>query len=348
MKTTWIVLIVVITILGTACSGSDAKNGQINEKKGQQIEYRDSIVYQIDTVILRSQKDFEKNHFYSPDRPPKAYEDRYACVMDQKALVFEKRDNSSRVLDTLKFKHPLQLLSGHFYGYDDWVQVEFGKGKIGFVRGTAISEFDVSDYRGKRNYLIRQSKFKPYDDRKISIMIYDQKNPKKVLGVTEIEMKSSYYRANMVQTALKSAENMLCITHFRASCPGTEIREFYRYSHGKMHFVGNSMATGEMGEYTVSTLYLPIRFENGKIRHFSDANPDGVFNWQTGELNHFQLPDSLQSRAAKIAVRVDESGQQIFGKDYQQRYDKEGSPLIKIFNKKVSFYEWNGRKLVKL
>ncbi len=167
------------------------------------------------------------------------------------------------------------------------------------------------------------------------------------LRVTDI-----YYKL-----ALKNINKLIDLEFYNAQCPGTSINVFVGDCGDSLTVIESSFSSGEQTWYDSRIVYLPFKFDNGKILLVANADVTNIFNHQTAELNVFPYPADCGISIEELIVIVNESGEEeeIIENteeasehethDVEPAIDKE--PVLKV-QRSVEYYRWDGYKAVKV
>ncbi len=284
-----------------------------------------------------------------------------ASVFSSSAKVYSKPDTNSIIIESLYFKNPLNLLevgedvkeikteiidsfnvkhSLTTFKIQSWYKISLKSG-IGFIKNSDVSTHTFGDEKGLCNYFFLQ---------KNSCWIYKFDNTKNQF-VDSLELKSfrNDYAKTVEVNSWKNVNILFRSTMTNAYCGGGITTVFVIDANGKLSELirTESSFDDEIPDGHVSNLFLPIKFNQGKVLLILNGDIENVFNTFTGELNISKFPPKLIVPKNEFAVFNDTqiiSQQDMNG---ELLLNTDGSYKTKTIEK-TKYFKWNGFQLTEI
>lgn len=144
---------------------------------------------------------------------------------------------------------------------------------------------------------------------------------------------------------LKDCETLLHYRTYRESCPGGEMHQFVAFTKNGFVEVASCSGEGEGGEYIWETLYLPMRFPNGKVLLVAYADLENIFNIQTADLNTYPYPENAGIPIDQLIVKTNEFTVPLLDEDGNDQYDEHGSKKVRVDHDPPVYYRWDGKEV---
>lgn len=227
----------------------------------------------------------------------------------------------------------------------------------GYIRFEDVIPFHISDYTTGTNYYI----WKNIENGQWSETTYVVKDGGRDSSKTDtlIVTNTPYFvrvNENYTNSALTKLKGMIILEFYNAQCPGTYVNVFVGNCGDSLTVIESSFSSGEEGWYDSKVVYLPFRFENGKVLLVDNGDVKNIFNQQTGELNVFPYPADCGIPIEELIVIVNESGEEDVTETAEKVSEQETvetetaidkEPILKI-QRSVEYFRWNGYHPVKV
>ena len=295
-------------------------------------------------IKVRSMADIERTEFlFAHPNELAAYRQPSYGVAVPWARIYDSRDSNAVLIDSLPFRTYLPRVSTDRQTY----AVEYGNGKKGFLHPTDIYEYKVYAYEHHLEFLAGFSKATPYSKREVTIQVVSSKDRKQIISRHTLPLTLPYFHIKRAACALKGVDVLLVYSSNNASCPGTTKQIFLAFQQGKLKEITSTFSMGEEGDYNYQKIYFPARFENGKVVMLQDGNLQNIFNYVTGELNTFTVPEEIDIPLDDLVIVESESAHTEFDEDGRPVVDEKGNYAL-VKSGGITYYRWDGNKLTNI
>ena len=143
----------------------------------------------------------------------------------------------------------------------------------------------------------------------------------------------------------RNSRYFFCYRTYMESCPGTTSWEYIIDTGEKLMQVAVGFSEGEADYSNETSVYLPMRFGNGKILLVKNADVTNIFDSETASLNTLPYSESIGVKIENMVVI--KSDDYIYSTDDDKEVirDKFGYLKIKSNEKSINYFEWDGQKL---
>jgi hypothetical protein len=353
--------LITLTILSllTSCSLEPTHHPSSNQevRVDTVIIVRDSLVFPPpDTTLLMDIPAVNQCVFpeYFPNKKGQKYEGTLG-TWKAKTYVYDSSSTNSKIIDTLDINTPLRITGwGERFSKVEYSKhVKFGRAKrmIGYVDPVDMYTQKIRENALGLDYLFSIEKQGGYHETTVKINGLKRRTNEQVCTVSISDGSDSHWASPVMSTTLKNVESMVHIGFGRrGSCPGVVDDRFYYFDgvDPEMKKITSCGSTGEAGYYDALMAYFPVKFNSGKVLLVHNADLQNIFNTESGALNVFEYPDSINVPIEELVVMKHEVAEPHFDRNNQPMYYKNGQNKMKITERSVTYFRWNGKRLIEL
>ncbi|MFN0032179.1 MAG: hypothetical protein ACKVOR_08485 [Flavobacteriales bacterium] len=288
------------------------------------------------------------------------HEGNYLIYADM-ALVYCSPENNALVLDSLSFNTMVKVNERIKSSQLDTIfQTEIGNGKKTILdifhkevgewyriehekRGAYIKKEDVAIWNIP-GFLAGRKRIENFDTIELSSIdsTDEHKSDKRFL----FDYLSHGFELEAVNfNGLKDCEVLIHYRTYRESCPGGEMHQFVAFTNDGFKEVASCSGEGEGGEYIWETVYLPMRFPNGKVLLVAYADIENIFNIETAELNTYPYPEKLGVPIDQLIVKTNEFTVPLLDEEGNDQYDEYEMRRVRVDHDPPIYYRWNGKEV---
>jgi hypothetical protein len=293
-------------------------------------------------VKLRSVRDIENRQFWRLDAemPARTWENKWISEND---VPFYRRPDSASI-GKLWFQTQLKIIDPQ--EIQGRVKVELEGGYIGYVDRDKIYDFQVSDIAPWDHFFLVFRK--PPSESKVGQFQIKacEMRTHQVIATHTLPTNSPHPKMILSDCALKNASRLFTIWETSSQAPRSTQFSFMGYGNSQFRNIISGYALQEGNEYRYQTTYFPQRKDNGRILMVPNGFFDS-FNWQTGKLDNFEVPDSIQIPLDELVVQVTEKGRLLEEDSQTKSLHPNPDAKVWITTSEVEYFRWNGEKLVK-
>ena len=166
------------------------------------------------------------------------------------------------------------------------------------------------------------------------------------LNIGAIDYYNHFYLADVYNTALKNMPNLLHLYwHHGESCPESEGNVFIADVNGKMSEILSSSNTGEGGFYESTKVYIPIKFNKGKVLLVENGDSQNMLDSYSGTLKTIAYPKDCGIPIEQLVVVIEEDAEGKTDAEGNFIEDKHKEIVMEITHKIIRYYKWDGKKL---
>lgn len=176
----------------------------------------------------------------------------------------------------------------------------------------------------------------------------------KILESLSLPSEGTHFIKEISTSTLISKKNeygkntLLVYTTSLEACPGTTVDCFMIDTGKKLVLLAQGLSQGEEGWSQSSTVFVPMKFENGKVMLVARGDIENIFNNNTAELNTFPYPTSINVPIENLIVVKNADEEYEFDKDENLVTNKDGSYKLSSSKYSTEFYSWDGVNLLKI
>jgi hypothetical protein len=262
-------------------------------------------------------------------------------------FVYNSTAKDALVIDTLPFRTPVNILAdypGHFL-------ICSPEGKQGFVKTTDLYLHEVFWGLKSCTYLLGITEYgtdDPMQCGRSKLRVMKVNRHDSILDVYTDSIRGKFYSVELIyNNALKKSEAVLRISYDCYSGQGVDVNHFL-IDNGKIGRLTLQTNTGDGGSADISRAYLPVRLDNSKKVVLAQ---DGVLsvNRETAEVKLYPYPSTTDVPIDELVV-VERYSTETMEDEHSGRLqlDADGRAKQNIFDKSITFYRWDGNRLVKV
>lgn len=166
------------------------------------------------------------------------------------------------------------------------------------------------------------------------------------LNVGAIDYYNHFYLADVYHNGLKNMPNLLRLYwHHGESCPESEGNIFIADVNGKMSEIVSASSTGEGGFYESTKVYIPIKFNKGKVLLVENGDSENMLDSYNGKLKTIPYPKDCGIPIEQLVVVIEEDAEGKTDADGNYIEDKYKEIVMEITHKIIRYYKWDGKKL---
>lgn len=290
-------------------------------------------------------------------------------TLDQYTLVYTYPDEKTMVIDTIApFTNVTILKEGIDTSANiKWIKVAFGfskgdlyKENMGYIIDDRLS---IGNVKGNTNtggldFILGKSPLLDTDLKQPRFRLNavnraNDRNYSKLLEVQSYDLNigavdyfNHFYLTSVYNNALHKMPNLLRLYwHHGESCPESEGHVFIFAGDGQMSEIISAGATGEVGFYEFTKVYIPLKFDKGKILLVENGDSEHMFNAWDASLKTIPYPKDCNIPITELIVSVEESGEEKTDPQGNTIIDKDGNPIMLITHKIIRYYHWDGVQL---
>jgi len=290
-------------------------------------------------------------------------------TLDQHTLVYAYPDKKTMVIDTIAPFTNVTLLKE---GIDTssnikWIKAAYGFSKdgvyrenMGYIIDTMLSIGNVkgNTSTGGLDFILGRSPLLDKDLKQPRFRLNavnraNDRNYSKLLKVQSYDLNigavdyfNHFYLTSVYNNALHKMPNLLRLYwHHGESCPESEGHVFIFASDGKMNEIISASNTGEVGFYEFIKVYIPLKFDKGKILLVENGDSEHMFNPWDATLKTIPYPKDCNIPITELIVSIEESGEEKTDSKGNSIIDKNGNPVMLITHKIIRYYRWDGVQL---
>jgi hypothetical protein len=256
--------------------------------------------------------------------------------------VYSRPDTSSEVLKVIEFNTELTLLREGNDNSINWYEIESWN-KIGYIKANDIIKHSVIGDGNK--YFIQNLPRKT--------VVYKYSNQKKQFMDT---LELSIYTNTVEQIMHDGWKNVNClfkISRISPTCGGGGTSLYIIDANNSMSVListGYNNTESIVDEpYVESTVYLPMKFMNGKVLLVEDGDLKNIFDGHTGKLRTTSFPKDLTFPKGELVVKNIITEQAVLDANKKPIYIEDNAWNYKTKTIiKNEYYRWNGKKLILL
>lgn len=293
----------------------------------------------------------------------------YRTTLHQYTLVYAYPDKKTMVTDTLAPFTNITLLKE---GIDpssntSWLKVAYGLKKdgvymenMGYIIDTMLS---IGNAKGNTNIgsldlILGRSTLLDKDLKRPRFRLnavhrINDTNSSKLLKVQSYDLNigavdyyNHFYFTSVQNNALHKMPNLLRLYwHHGESCPESEGHVFIFAGNGQMRELISASNTGEAGFYEFTKVYIPLKFNKGKVLLVENGDSEHMFNAWDATLKTIPYPKDCNIPITELIVSVEESGEEKTDAQGNIIIDKNGNTVMLITHKTIRYYRWDGAQL---
>ncbi|MCD6065686.1 MAG: hypothetical protein K0S33_512 [Bacteroidetes bacterium] len=294
-----------------------------------------------------------QNNFYSNYVEP--------AVCSDSGKVYAMPDTNSEVLRAILFNTDIHLLGkgedteeivvekiaedGHTYKAKSylrliWYKIELDNW-IGYIRASDVATHTFTDSKGKFKYFFQT-------ENSCRLLKYDI-NTKKWADTLEIE----HLRGDIVRViesaGWKNTDILFRVTRINAFCGGGTRDEFIIDANGKLSGLLSTDSYADDGSADAygSTVWLPLKFNKGKILLIANGDVEQVFDTYSGQLNVYPFPKGVTIPPTELIVFKESEIKSLYAKNGEPLLKPDGSYRSTVKNT-TKYFRWNGTKLIRI
>jgi hypothetical protein len=283
-------------------------------------------------------------------------------VLSDSCRLFSKPDTNSRVIRMLKFSKQIQIkilnegyvqrISKNYTKYEilKWYKVSCLDTE-GYVMGSEIAKYQFRNGIDRILYIMTDDlseKFNPAGGLRIYKYDVDQKKFLDTLDIKISPGESETRITELNSTGWKNVDILFRIENIEAYCGGGDQNIFIADANGKLTNIISSLVYGEIGNEYVSTVFLPIKFDKGKVLLIENGDVKNVFDPYTGNLHTYSFPKNLEIPKSELIVLKIKEMKGTVDKNYEPVMNPDNSYKSRLVKNATEFYRWNGNKLVRV
>ncbi|SOD13333.1 hypothetical protein [Pedobacter xixiisoli] len=166
------------------------------------------------------------------------------------------------------------------------------------------------------------------------------------LSIGAVDYYNHFYLAGVYNNALKQMPNLLRLYwHHGESCPESEGNVFIAYANGKMSEIINASSTGEGGFYESTKVYIPLKFNKGKILLVENGDSENMLDSYNGTSKTIPYPKDCGIPIEQLVVVIEEDAEGKTDAEGNFIEDKYKETVMVITHKIIRYYRWTGSKL---
>jgi len=296
---------------------------------------RDSAV---STLRLRSVRDIEFHEFVF-DHPTLGMEfpNGRCGVLADSTFLYSGANADDTVIATLTFKATFILEA-----------IEGSRAQVTLYTQALSGYIDLKDiytYRttlspGPIEVMIGQKAFAPAEKPALSVVLSKYRQGEK-LGVFELSLERNEFKVLGIGTCLKNGPTIFGLVQ---SFGDKETMDYY-HSNGSNFIKVLEKENRRLEDgYQYSSVYFPVKYQNGDIRHVLSGPFEGAFNIATGKVNSVELPDSIGLEPESTVIVRSEAGKMAVGNPRYEPFEKENEMLL-LQSVQTDYYQWDGERL---
>lgn len=273
--------------------------------------------------------------------------------------IYSKPDTNSAVLQVFKFKTHLRLLgegddtkeirtemvreNGEKYSMTQftnlrWYSVELIDG-IGYIKASDVATHTFTDENGLFDYFFQTSG-------NCYLFKYDR-NKKQFIDSLEIKSVRGDLIHSISPNGWKNVNMLFRTTMINAFCGGGTTNVFIVDANGKLSELISTKSYSDDGSADAysSNVWLPIKFDKGKILLIDNGDVENVFDINSGQLNTYTYPKELTFPKIELIVLKEIEEKSLYSSNGEPILNANGSYKSKAVKNTVIYFRWNGAKL---
>jgi hypothetical protein len=324
-------------------------SGQFNQKDDlKYITECDSFVVDDDFIVKQIDKDEIKKVF--------AREAFVYCSPDEKSkimgsLAFNSRLNirelisryrNDTIFSTNSKTHIKSIQEIYRAEPEEWYKILYGQ-NTAYIKKEDLAIEDYSCY----NFLVGIKSAK--DFRTVELRSFDENKKYSIKDTFTFQELMQGYEIQFIPfNGLKNSGQIIRYRTFRTSCPGAEHNEFVIYSQNGFTKLLSAISIGEDETFDKETIYLPLKFDNGKILLVANGDLKNIFNVQTTELNVLPYPKKLKVPIEQLIIKTKEYTETILNSKEEPIVENKDKEKVRVIKEKPKYYKWDGTLLIEL
>jgi hypothetical protein len=342
-STIQIILFIFTALLVNKVSGQVIQKGAL-----KYITDCDSFAVDDDFIVKEINKDEVKKVFAS--------ETFIYCSPDEKSkimgsLAFNsqlniteliRRYRNDTIFSTNSKTHIKSIQEIYRAEPEEWYKILYGQ-DTAYIKKEDLALEDYSCY----NFLVGIKSTK--DVKTIELRSFDENNKYQIKATFALKDFIHGYEIQFLPfNGLKNSGQIIRYRTFRTSCPGAEHNEFVVYNQNGFTKLLSAFSTGEEESFDEETIYLPLKFDNGKILLVANGDLKNIFNVQTTELNVLPYPKKLKVPIEQLIIKTKEYTETILNSKGEPVVENEDEEKVKVIKEKPKYYKWDGTLLIEL
>jgi hypothetical protein len=275
-------------------------------------------------------------------------------TFSEKTLIYCNPDTNSSIVDT--FLIATRIRSQELIKNQNirWYRIILKNKKDGYIKEENLTNQKFEYHEKKYGFLIGKKTEHEKQKQTITFRRYEL-NTHKILESFDTENLSNDYSIEQIHwTTLKgtpsgyndSTRIFFCYRTARTSCPGSTTYEFLMDTGEELKRVASGFYMGEGNYSNKSTVYIPIRFGNGKIMLVENGDIQHIFNFQTADLNIFPYSEKIGIPITDLIVIKNEERIDLVDDNDNPIINPDGSYKAKI-TRSIEYYRWDGQRLLR-
>lgn len=312
------------------------------------------IILGISPIFLLAQAEERFEYYYSNGGYENATLNPVSAL--KKTKLYSKADTNSNHTVLMPASTLYIQEKGQAQGYN-WYYVNTDANIKGYIKYEDVIPFRAYNFAANSEYYI----WKDFEDNHWADSTFVVKQVKGMpLQADTLVLTDMPYYLRVTDTyynlALKNINKLIDLEFYNAQCPGTYVHAFVGDCGDSLTVIESSFSSGEQSWYDSRVVYLPFKFDNGKVLLVANGDVQNIFNHQTGELNVFPYPTDCGIPIEELIVIVNESGEEEVTEAAEEESEQETAepetaidkePILKI-QRSVEYYRWNGYNPVKV
>lgn len=290
-------------------------------------------------------------------------------TLDLPTLVYAYPDKKAMIIDTIApFTNVTLLKEGIDTSLNiQWIEAAYGfsqngvyKENTGYIIDTLLSIGNVkgNTSAGGLDLILGRSPLLDKDFKQPRFRLHavsraNNSNHSKLLKVQSYDLNigavdyyNHFYLTSVYNNALQQMPNLLRLYwHHGESCPESEGHVFIFAGNGKMSELISASTTGEAGFYEFTKVYIPLKFNNGKVLLVENGDSEHMFNTWDATLKTIPYPKDCNIPITELIVSVEESGEEKTDAKGNIIIDKNGNTVMLVTHKIIRYYRWDGAQL---
>jgi hypothetical protein len=166
------------------------------------------------------------------------------------------------------------------------------------------------------------------------------------LNIGPVDYFNHFYLTSVYNCALGKMPNLLRLYwHHGESCPESEGNVFIFGNENKMNEIISASATGEGGFYEFTKVYIPLKFDKGKILLVENGDSEHMLDAWNATLKTIPYPEESGIPIERLIVTIEESGAGKSDADGNFIVDKDDNIVMEITHRIIRYYQWDGERL---
>ncbi|MFZ5552597.1 MAG: hypothetical protein ACOZCO_05745 [Bacteroidota bacterium] len=280
-------------------------------------------------------------------------------VFTDSAKLYEWPDSTSKVISFLRKNENILLVKQGYqsktvktdsvthYITKAWYKIETGNCS-GYMMADDICRYTLSAVNSYYRYFVKTDpgdKHNPGNG--FTIYSYDTKKRKYIDTLHHEGMSGGCVVKQLSEVKLLNTDIVFSVTRIWPYCGGGTAHVFFVASNDSVSELITGKAVGEMGEYEIAGVWLPVTLNENKIKLMSNGDVNAAYDSLNGKIIEKIPPKNISVPVSQLIIVEKETATIKFDENGNAIQDEKGE-YESVKTNSTEYYKWDGKKLVEM